>query len=79
MQFENKTKELRRVMHTKILELLLDNSLTLEEIARRCGCTTSTVWTTAKKNGIVRSKNHKAPNTDPEQGVTNGDNHDGQQ
>lgn len=72
MRFGNKTKELRRVMHNEILELLLDNSLTLEEIARRCGCTTSTVWTTAKKNGIVRSKNHKAANTAAERGVTNG-------
>ena len=66
MAFENKTKELRRAMNTEIIGLLLDTNLTLEEIARKSGCTLSTVYNTARKNNL-RRKDRKAAT-----GVENG-------
>ena len=59
MAFENKTKEFRRVMQAEILQLLQEGKLTLEEISRQCCCTLSTVYNTAKKNGL-RRKDRKA-------------------
>ena len=54
MAFENKTKEFRRLMQAEIIQLLQEGGLTLEEISRQCCCTLSTVYNTARKNGLRR-------------------------
>jgi len=63
MEYKNRTKELRERMHTEILDMLLDPTLTLEEIARRCGCTLTTVFNVATK-AEMRRKDRKAGLTD---------------
>jgi len=56
----NRMKELHRVMHEEVIALLIEGRLTLEDIAREVGCTTSTVFHIQKKNGLLRREMKKA-------------------
>lgn len=50
----NAIKQFRKKLRGEIITLLKAGELTYEEIAQRCDCTVSTVYTVAKENKLRR-------------------------